>query len=200
MPVKRKRLQADDRRDELIRLGTQLFLRTAYDQISIDDLSRRLKISKGLLYHYFPSKKEFYLEIIRTISEDFLKKTENAPAQMDPLERFKQNLDLYLSYVEAHRPLFLALHHAGVGADAKARAIVESNRKKVFDQFAAVLGSDSMGPCLRLSIWGAIGLIESTAIDWATHGGMSKEALREVLLKMSFAIFEIGMNDNLEQD
>lgn len=200
MVAKRKRLQVEVRRDELLRLGAQLFLKVPYDQISIDDLSRRLKISKGLLYHYFSSKKEFYLEVIKSISKDFLEKTEVAPEQADPSELLKQNLDLYLSYVERHRPLFLALHRSGAGADAKAQAIVESNRRKVFDQFAAVLGSESMEPSLRLSIWGAIGLIESTAVDWAKHGGMPREALREMLWKMCLATIEVGMAGNLETD
>lgn len=199
MVRKRKRLQVDARREELLRLGTQLFLKIPYDQISIDDLAHRLKISKGLLYHYFPSKKKFYLEVIKSISEDFLKKTESAPDQTDPSERFKQNLDLYLSYIEKHRPLFLALHHAGGGTDAKAQAFVESNRKKIFSQFAAVLGSDTMAPSLRLSIWGAIGLIESTAVDWAKHGGMPRETLREMLWEMCIAILEFGMKGESEK-
>ncbi len=199
MASKRKRLLVDDRRDELIRLGTKLFLKLPYDQISMDELSQRLKISKGLLYHYFPSKKEFYLEIIRTISEDFLKKTEVVSEEIDPPERLKKNLDLYLSYVEQHRPLFLVLHRAGASGDAQAHAIVESNRQRVFDQFAATLGEDFLTPSLRLSIWGSIGLLESTAVEWASNGGPPKEHLREMLWKMCSSVIEIGMVNSLEE-
>ena len=60
---RRVRLQIDERRAQLIELGTRLFSTRSYEDISIDDVAEQAGISKGLLYHYFGGKREFYVEV-----------------------------------------------------------------------------------------------------------------------------------------
>ena len=62
----RARLEVDERRAQLVRLGIDLFAARAYDEVSIDELARAAGVSKGLLYHYFPTKRDFY---VATVSE-----------------------------------------------------------------------------------------------------------------------------------
>src|SRR5689334_1058061 len=61
----RSRLAVDKRRAQLLKLGQELFSNFNYDELSIDEIARRAGISKGLLYHYFPSKRDYYVEVIR---------------------------------------------------------------------------------------------------------------------------------------
>jgi AcrR family transcriptional regulator len=61
----RARLQVDERRTQLLELGLRLFTDRSYDELSIDDIARAAGISKGLLYHYFPSKRDYYVEVVR---------------------------------------------------------------------------------------------------------------------------------------
>ena len=60
----RTRLDLDARRRQLVEIGLELFSERAYDEIAIDDIAAQAGISKGLLYHYFPSKRDFYVAII----------------------------------------------------------------------------------------------------------------------------------------
>jgi AcrR family transcriptional regulator len=66
--ARRIRLQTDTRRTQLLDLGMDLFAARAYEDIAIDDLAAAAGISKGLLYHYFRGKREFYVETIRAAS------------------------------------------------------------------------------------------------------------------------------------
>jgi AcrR family transcriptional regulator len=56
------------RRAELIAVGRGLFADTSYDALSMDDIARRANVAKGLSYHYFRSKRGYYLAIIQTPS------------------------------------------------------------------------------------------------------------------------------------
>ena len=50
----------DERRRRLLELGTDLFARFTYDELSMARIAREAGISKALLYHYFPSKQAYF--------------------------------------------------------------------------------------------------------------------------------------------
>ncbi|MBP6848431.1 MAG: helix-turn-helix transcriptional regulator, partial [Kofleriaceae bacterium] len=60
-PGRRIRLDNDARRAQLLELGQKAFAERTYDEVSIDDIARAAGISKGLLYHYFPTKRDLYV-------------------------------------------------------------------------------------------------------------------------------------------
>ncbi len=55
-----RRLQRDERRELLLERATELFARHGYDGLSMSQLAREARISKALLYHYFPSKRRLF--------------------------------------------------------------------------------------------------------------------------------------------
>src|ERR1700679_1621760 len=93
----RARLEVDARRAQLLRLGIDLFAARAYDEVSIDELARAAGGSKGLLYHYFPTKRDFYIATVQEASKQLLELTET-PETMAPLDRLRASLDAYLDY------------------------------------------------------------------------------------------------------
>src|SRR5215469_2622841 len=84
----RSRLDVDERRRQLVSLGLELFSTRAYDAVSIDELAREAGISKGLLYHYFPTKRDFYVATVREAAQQLLSRT-STPEHLDPLERVR---------------------------------------------------------------------------------------------------------------
>src|SRR5690242_4164925 len=61
----RVRLDVDERRAQLVALGLAEFGTRTYDDVSIDLIAQAAGISKGLLYHYFPTKRAFYVACVR---------------------------------------------------------------------------------------------------------------------------------------
>jgi len=59
----------DQRRAQLLGLARRAFSDRAYDDVSVDDLARVAGISKGLLYHYFPTKRDL---LIKTVEQWYL--------------------------------------------------------------------------------------------------------------------------------
>lgn len=50
-----------EKKELIIKVGIQEFSNKSYKDVSTDEITRKCQISKGLLFHYFGSKKEYYL-------------------------------------------------------------------------------------------------------------------------------------------
>ena len=58
------RLSGDERREHLLHVGVELVGRHGTADISIEEIARAAGVSKGLLYHYFPTKTDFFLAVL----------------------------------------------------------------------------------------------------------------------------------------
>jgi AcrR family transcriptional regulator len=173
-------METDERREQLVRLGIALFSERAYDEISIDEIAASAEISKGLLYHYFPSKRHFYVAVVRTAAEDMQHVTEPAPTQSGP-EALLAGLDAYLDYVEHHAKGYATLMRGGLGSDQEALAIIDETREAIMRRiFAESAGGEPPEP-VRVAVRGWIGFVEATSLDWLDTRGLTREQLRDLL-------------------
>ena len=177
----RTRLGLDERRAQLIELGRTLFNARSYDEISIDDIAAAAGVSKGLLYHYFPSKRSFYVETVRAGAEQMTSLT-GAAESSPPGERLERGLDAYLDYVEANAAAYATLLRSGIGADAEVGAIVEDTRRVLIERITRGLGVVSPPAPLRVALRAWIGFVEGASLEWIDHGGVSKPDLRRLLV------------------
>jgi AcrR family transcriptional regulator len=178
----RSRLEVEQRRAQLLRLGQELFSSRTYDELSIDDIARAAGISKGLLYHYFPSKRDYYVATIRAAAEELLRQTDTA-ADAAPLERMRAGMGAYLDYVERHKRAFATLLRSGVGFDPEVSSIVEGTRLKFLDRM--LTGLDAHSPRIRNAVRGWIGFVEASVLDWIDHSDVARDELLGVLLRMA---------------
>jgi AcrR family transcriptional regulator len=186
---RRERLDVDERRAQLVRLGIDLFAARPYDDVSIDELARAAGISKGLLYHYFPTKRDFYVATVREGSAQLLARTDT-PADLPPLERLRAGLDAYLDYVEEHAAPYAALMRGGVGADPEVARIVDETRDAFVGRFLAGLPIPP-SPLVRLAARGHIGFVESVVLDWLDHRGVDRVAVRDLIIETLLAIIPV---------
>ena len=61
----RRRLSPEDRRAQLLALGAELFASLPYDEVHIEAVAEQAGVSRGLLYHYFPTKRAFFAALVR---------------------------------------------------------------------------------------------------------------------------------------
>jgi AcrR family transcriptional regulator len=134
-PRRRIRLENDERRAQILQLARNAFSARSYDEVSIDDLAREAKISKGLLYHYFPTKRDLYIAGLSAIAEDLVRRVTSVPTDLPPIERVRNGLDAYLDHVHSHARAFVSLMRGGIGSDPEVAAVVESVRQRMAAQF-----------------------------------------------------------------
>lgn len=172
------RLEVDERRRQLIAVGGKLFSDRSFDDISIDEIAQAAGISKGLLYHYFPSKRDFYVETIRTASGELLSATAGAEAQSD--DPVSAGLDAWLDYVEQHERGYIMLMQGGIGSDEEVRTIAEATRERFVQRIMGPVESPS--PALRLAVRGWIGFVEGATLDWLRDRRLGRDRLRTLLV------------------
>jgi AcrR family transcriptional regulator len=178
----RNRLEVDERRAQLLALGLELFSQSPYDELKIDAIAEKAGISKGLLYHYFPTKRAFYVAILREAAKDLLQVTA-FNQESPPLARAQQGTDAYLCYVETHRVAYVALLRGGVGFDAEVSAVIEDTRTQFLARITQGMGvATPLPPLWRLALRGWIGFVEASSLEWAASPEVSKEKLRELIL------------------
>src|SRR5213592_847374 len=105
--------------------------RTPPDQVSIDAIARAAGISKGLLYHYFPTKSDFVVAVLRQARDELERRM--APDQaLGPAERLDGTIDAFLGFVEDHATGYLAVVRAHGGDDEAIREeLLEGRRRRV---------------------------------------------------------------------
>lgn len=178
----RTRLSPARRREELIRLGRELFAGQSYDALSVEDIAAAAGISKGLLYHYFQTKRDFYVEVVRSAAEEIRELTVPDPAQ--PLrEQLKQSIASYLEYAEHHIEGVRAVFEGGVGSDPEFRRITEELRAIYIGRILRGLGVRRASPTLRLALRGWMGYVEAASLDWLEHRDVDRDAFVATLVR-----------------
>ena len=99
----RRRLSPEDRRNELLSLGAEVFGQRPYDEVRIDEIAERAGVSRALMYHYFPDKRAFFAAVVRAEGERLFEATSTPPDTNASLfEQLRAGVLAYLRYDEAH--------------------------------------------------------------------------------------------------
>ena len=178
----RTRLGNDERRAQLLEVGLELFSTRPYDEVRTDEVAVRAGVSRGLLYHYFPTKRDFYVDVVRASIADAYEFSEPDPS-LPPLERLRASVDAWLDYVEANAAGFLTTYGAGIGTDPEVRAIVEAGEARQAARIAEqVAGGADVPPTLEVAVRGWITLLVSTVADWLEQRTLERQLLRDLLV------------------
>jgi AcrR family transcriptional regulator len=180
-PRRRLRLQTDERKTQLLDLGIQLFSARRYEDISIEDVAEAAGISKGLLYHYFANKRDFYVETVRAASLKLRHLTEPDP-KLPPISRLPAAIDAHLNYIQEHGPVYSAIYRSGVTIDPEVSAILEEHRDVVMGWILKSYGISRPRPVLRSALRAWFGMVEAASLDWIERQELDRSELRELLL------------------
>jgi len=175
------RLPVDERRRRLLELGADLFVRHAYGDLSMARIAREAGISKALLYHYFPSKREFFLATLALAAEELRARTEPDP-RLPPAAALRASLDAYLGWIEANPAAYVKLIESATG-HSEVRDLIVSIRDTTSARILDGLSPASPAPprvraVVRAWLW----FMDGACTDWVEHGDYTRPQLLELLL------------------
>ena len=196
----RTRLGIDERRAQLLEVGLELFSTRPYDEVRIDEVAARARVSRGLLYHYFPTKRDFYVDVVRAEIAEAYEFSEPDPS-LPPLERLRASMDAWLDYIESNAAGFLTTYGAGIGTDPEVRAIVEAGEARQAARIVEqVVGGADTPPILEVAVRGWITLAVSTVSDWLERRMLERELLRDFLVNAFVAMITAAAQADPELD
>ena len=173
------RLENDERRRRLLELGTRLFTEHAYDEISMSRIAREAGISKALLYHYFPSKQDYFMATLAGGAEELRARVEPDPA-LPPAQALASALDAYLAWIEDNSEAYAKLFRSAVGVP-EVRALVDGVRVGTADRILAGLGATD-NPRARIAVHGWLWFMDGACLDWIAHRDLTRGEIHGLLL------------------
>lgn len=162
MAASRRRLSPDDRRNELLALGAEVFGQRPYDEVRIDEIAERAGVSRALMYHYFPDKRAFFAAVVRAEGERLFDATNTPPEPgLTLFGQLRAGVLAYLHYDEEH-PHGAWAAYLGMGrSDPVLRGIedVDNDRQanRIIDRVTEALGDPldtKVERDLRVTVYG----------------------------------------------
>ncbi|MEV8320379.1 helix-turn-helix domain-containing protein [Streptomyces sp. NPDC059900] len=178
----RRRLSTEERREQLLSAGARLFAQNPYDDVWVERVAEIAGVSRGLLYHYFPTKSDFFAAVVQRESERMLRLTAAVPG-VPVREQIGTGLDTFLAYVESHAEGFRAFHRAEETGDVTVRRIYREGLAAHEDQILAALAADPDAvspprelPVLRLAVRGWLAFMVAVCLEWLEEPGLLPRA------------------------
>ena len=185
----RRRLSTGERREQLLSVGARLFSESPYDDVWIEQVAEIAGVSRGLLYHYFPNKRDFFAAVVERESERMLRMTAAVPG-VPAREQLAANLDAFLAYVEEHAHGYRAFHRADASGDQAVRKVYQRALAAQERQILVALAADpefgrlsEEWPELRLAVRGWLAFTTAVCLEWLRGSDLSREQVRDLCVR-----------------
>ncbi|MFC7533305.1 TetR/AcrR family transcriptional regulator [Actinoplanes sp. GCM10030250] len=180
--TRRRRLEPDARREQILSVAVRLFGEKPYAEVSTTDVARIAGVARGLVNHYFGTKKDLYLEVVRIMLTVPAVAVERLPGGDLP-ERAEAIVNWFLDVVSRHSTSWLAAISAGgMGGDAEVDAVIAEAVDVAADSVLEALGlGERPAEALRGMARAYVGLAIYTAREWLQRGALSREQVHTLL-------------------
>jgi AcrR family transcriptional regulator len=172
-------MDVDARREQLLDAGVALFAERSWEEVSIEEIAAAGGVSRGLLYHYFAGKREYYVACIEH-AVDRLLALEPDP-EMPPPQQLRVGLHRFFESIERHPDMHRALRRVAP-ADVEVAAIVERDHEAFTALvLAGIPGGGSGSPLARATARAWLASVQAAGLDWLETHQPPAEQLIDVL-------------------
>lgn len=175
-----RRLRADERRQQLLERGAELFAHHSYDELSMREIARKVGVSKPLLYHYFPSKRTFFEATLAQAAAELRARTEPDPT-LSPFDQLRGSLEAFLQLIDENAVAYRKLMQ-GVNSAPEVRGLIEEVRTKTAVRILEGLYASNPPSKARAAVHGWLWFMDGACLDWIEHRDLSRDELRDLLL------------------
>src|SRR5438034_9227657 len=132
-PRPKRRMQADERRAQLLDVARRVFGSSGYSA-SMDSVAREAGVTKPILYDHFPSKRHLYLALLDADLGALHGRVSAALASpIGNRKRIRASFQAYFDFVDEHAGGFRLLMQESVGSELEFRERVQA----VWSEFLA---------------------------------------------------------------
>jgi AcrR family transcriptional regulator len=144
------------------------------------EVARAAGISKGLLYHYFPSKRDLFVATLEAAAAELRDLTEPDPSKPVP-EQLTSTIDAYLAWIEEHADSYAKLLESATGSD-DVRSYMAQMRAGTVERILGALVKGGDPAAIRTALHGFLWFMDGACLDWLASKDLSREQLRDMLV------------------
>ena len=180
-----QRLDGDARRREILAAARKLFSERGYSAVSTTELANEAGVARGLINHYFGTKRELYVEVVREMVRF---RSQPVPEYVDgatPRQRLEESIERWLEMVARNREAWLAAIGAeGLGRDPEIEAVLDEAREEATQRLIEVLGlgpASEAPPEVHAVLRAYGGMAEAATREWLERDRWSREQVAAFL-------------------
>ncbi|WP_406029422.1 TetR/AcrR family transcriptional regulator [Nocardioides sp. NBC_00850] len=188
-----RRLGADQRREEIFACAQRLFTQRPYAEVSTTDIAREAGVARGLLNHYFGTKRDLYLEVVReaaTVPEIAVAQLPNGTLA----ERIDAAVTWFLDSLDQQGASWInATGSHGMGRDPELEKILVQAENDSVDRLIEAIGvSETEGRRdeLRAFIRTYGQLARAAGREWLVKKALTREQVHQLLTVCLLAIVD----------
>jgi AcrR family transcriptional regulator len=176
----RTRLSREARQDQLLDLGAELFADRSYEEVHIEELAEVAGVSRGLLYHYFPTKRAFFAAMVRRESARMLELTRTDPS-LTILEQLHQGIETYLDYCQDHKMGVKAVFRGAASADPEIQAVIDEDIRLQTERIlSAVEPGGTPTELTQIAVRSWLQFMRNACHEWLDAKGVARDEVRDL--------------------
>lgn len=175
------RLSREARRDQLVTLGHDLVAASSFEAVSVDDVAAAAGISRGLLFHYFPTKRDFQAAVAERASQELLEATATDPDDAG-VEQLRSGAERFLDHVASRRDAYLSLVRGAASGEPGLRAVSDRTREALVQRVLEGIGLGPVPPEVRLVVRGWVAGTEEIVVTWLLEGEPDRERIVDLIV------------------
>lgn len=188
-----RRLEPDQRREQILERAIEEFGERPYAEVSTGDVARAAGVARGLINHYFESKRGLYLAAVRRIVTVPTFDPANLPD--GPLHaRVETSVDWLLTSVSKHARGWIAvLGTEGVGSDPEVERILREADQRAAENLVKSVGlhdAEPRGTELRALVRAYGGMVKAAVKEWMIHGTLTRDQVLLLLTEQLTTLLE----------
>ena len=189
---RRRRLEPDARREQILSCAVRLFGEHSYDEVSAADIAAAAGVARGLVNHYFGTKKELYLEVVRvlvTVPDLVLDVVPDADLQT----RVDAAVTWFLDAVSRHaKPWLAAIGATGPSRNPDVAAVIAQADEVTVEAILALAGERPAihDEQLRAATRAYVSFARTGAVEWLVRRSLTREQVHTLLSRTLVTLLE----------
>ncbi|GAA2325630.1 TetR/AcrR family transcriptional regulator [Dactylosporangium salmoneum] len=176
-----RRLEPDERRGQILSCAVRLFGERPFAEVSTTDIANAAGVARGLINHYFGTKKGLYVEAVRVLVTIPAVAVEQLPAG-DLATRVDASVTWFLDVVSRHATSWLAVvDGGGLGRDPDVRRVLAEADEVAAGSILVAVGLGAAEGAPRAMIRAYCGLAKAAAREWLERGALTREEVHTLL-------------------
>ncbi|HYN30726.1 MAG TPA: TetR/AcrR family transcriptional regulator [Dermatophilaceae bacterium] len=164
----RTRLAPDDRRRQLVGIGLRKFVERPVQELSLDEVAAEAGVSRGLLFHYFPTKTAYFRAVVAAAERRVLRNVAPGPGMTGDVA-VEQVVRRFVEQVARRRESYLALVYGRGGLTTEG---LGDSARTLRVELARLVGEALALDAAALPVvHGWVAYVEDRALQWSADGG-----------------------------
>ncbi len=186
----RRRLEPDERREQILQCAIEMFGERPYAAVSTADLASRAGVARGLINHYFGTKRDLYLAVVRrmvTLPPDAAR-----PAFTGTIrERADLSVRWLLDMLVEHGATWVAVVGAeGIGDDPELQRILDEADDSAAEWVLRGVGAAHDSEAMRAVVRSYGAMVKYAGREWIRRNSLTRHQVEVLLVESLIALAE----------